>query len=90
MWARSSTSWAPPKIQKRTGQVAPAIKGDILYEGDTVWAENASNVQIRMVDGAMVWVRANSELKIEGYKSTDTAVPKTSPACACCRAACAP
>ena len=58
------------KIQKRTGQVAPAIRGDILYEGDTVWAEGGSNVQIRMVDGAMVWVRANSELKIEGYKSS--------------------
>jgi hypothetical protein len=79
--AMATASWAnvgsilnilgTAKIQKRTGQVAPAIKGDILYEGDTVWAENASNVQIRMVDGAIVWVRANSELKIEGYKSTD-------------------
>ena len=59
------------KIQKKTGQVSPAIKGDTLYEGDTVRAETTSNVQIRMSDGAMVWVRANSELKIEGYKSTD-------------------
>lgn len=64
------------KIQKRTGQVAPAIRGDILYEGDTAWAEGGSNVQIRMVDGAMVWVRANSELKIEGYKSTDHGAAK--------------
>ena len=64
------------KIQKRTGQVAPAIRGDILYEGDTIWAEGGSNVQIRMVDGAMVWVRANSELKIEGYKSTDHGAAK--------------
>ena len=84
LWAQGS--WAnvgsvlnilgTAKIQKRTGQVAPAIRGDILYEGDTVWAEGGSNVQIRMVDGAMVWVRANSELKIEGYKSTDHGAAK--------------
>lgn len=59
------------KIQKRTGQTSPAIRGDFLYEGDAVWTEAASNVQIRMIDGAMVWVRPSSELKIDAYKSTD-------------------
>ena len=81
MFCLASPAWAnagailnilgSAKIQKKTGQLSPAIKGDILYEGDAVRAETNSNVQIRMADGAMVWVRANSELKIEGYKSTD-------------------
>lgn len=59
------------KIQKRTGQTSPAIRGDFLYEGDAVWTEAASNVQIRMMDGAMLWVRPSSELKIDAYKLTD-------------------
>lgn len=64
------------KIQKRSGQLASAITGDILYEGDTVIADKASNVQIRMSDGAVVWVRASSELRIEGYKSTEHGASK--------------
>lgn len=57
------------KIHKKTGQINPAVRNDQLYEGDTVIAENASNVQIRMIDGAVVWLRANSEFKIDAYKS---------------------
>lgn len=57
------------KIHKKTGQINPAIRNDQLYEGDTVIAENASNVQIRMIDGAVIWLRANSEFKIDAYKS---------------------
>lgn len=64
------------KIQKKTGQVSPAIKGDTVYEGDAIWAESNSNVQIRMTDGAMVWIRANTELKIDGYKTTERGSPK--------------
>ena len=57
------------KIHKKTGHINPAIRNDQLYEGDTVIAENASNVQIRMIDGAIIWLRANSEFKIDTYKS---------------------
>jgi hypothetical protein len=57
------------KIHKKTGQINPAVRNDQLYEGDTIIAENASNVQIRMIDGAVIWLRANSEFKIDTYKS---------------------
>lgn len=81
LWLIFPASWANvgavinilgnAKIQKKTGQTSPAIRGDFLYEGDAVWTEATSNVQIRMMDGAMVWVRPSSELKIDAYKSTD-------------------
>ena len=57
------------KIQKKTGHISPAIRNNQLYEGDTVITEQASNVQIRMIDGAVIWLRANSEFKIDTYKS---------------------
>ena len=57
------------KIHKQTGQIYPAIRNDQLYEGDTVIVDNASNLQIRMIDGAVVWLRSNTELKIDTYKS---------------------
>lgn len=57
------------KIHKKTGQISPAVRNDYLYEGDTVISEAASNVQIRMIDGAIIWLRANSEFKIDIYKS---------------------
>jgi hypothetical protein len=81
LWLILPASWANvgsvvnilgnAKIQKKTGQTSPAIRGDFLYEGDAVWTEATSNVQIRMIDGAMVWVRPSSELKIDAYKSID-------------------
>ena len=57
------------KIHKQTGQIYPAIRNDQLYEGDTVIVDSASNLQIRMIDGAVVWLRSNTEFKIDTYKS---------------------
>lgn len=73
VWARVGTVESilgTAKIHKRTGQMSPAIRGDFLYEGDTVISETSSNVQIRMIDGALIWLRANSEFKVNAYKST--------------------
>lgn len=58
------------RIVKRTGQQAPAIKGDNLYEGDTVITAPVSNVQIRMVDEATIWLRPSTEFRIDTYRST--------------------
>ena len=58
------------RIIKRTGQQAPAIKGDNLYEGDTVITAPVSNVQIRMVDEASIWLRPSTEFRIDSYRST--------------------
>ncbi|MFZ4471840.1 MAG: hypothetical protein ACOYOX_03700, partial [Limnohabitans sp.] len=58
------------RISKHTGQESPAIKGDNLYEGDTVATGSNSNVQIRMVDQALIWLRPNTEFKITTYRST--------------------
>ena len=59
------------RIAKHTGQVYAAIKGDNLYEGDSVATAANSNVQIRMVDEAIIWVRPNTEFKITRYRSTE-------------------
>lgn len=72
-WSRAGTVeniLGTAKIHKKTGQMSPAIRGDFLYEGDTVISEASSNVQIRMIDGALIWLRANSEFKVDAYKST--------------------
>ena len=57
------------RIAKKSGQQAPAIRGDYLYEGDTVMTNPQSNVQIRMVDDAVVWLRPSTEFKITAYRS---------------------
>jgi len=57
------------RISQHTGQDRPALRGDNLYEGDTVATSANSNVQIRMIDDSIIWVRPESRLKIERYRS---------------------
>ena len=57
------------RISQHTGQERPAARGDNLYEGDTVATDSNSNVQIRMVDEAIVWLRPDSQFKIDKYRS---------------------
>ena len=64
------------RVAKHTGQVYAAIKGDNLYEGDSVATGANSNVQIRMVDEAIIWLRPNTEFKITKYRSTEHGDPK--------------
>ena len=64
------------RVSKHTGQQYPAVKGDNLYEGDTVATGSNSNVQIRMVDEAIIWLRPNTEFKITTYRSTQHGSPK--------------
>ena len=64
------------RVSKHTGQQYPAVKGDNLYEGDTVATGSNSNVQIRMVDEALIWLRPNTEFKITTYRSTQHGHPK--------------
>lgn len=71
------------RLSKHTGQEYPAIKGDDLYEGDTVATGSNSNVQIRMVDEALIWLRPNTEFKITKYRSTQHGQPKMKPHFAC-------
>lgn len=76
-WAQDALAFAgsiqqvlgSARIARRSGQQAPAIRGDQLYEGDTVMTSAQSNVQIRMVDDAQVWLRPNTEFKITLYRS---------------------
>ena len=57
------------RISQHTGQERPAVRGDNLYEGDTVATPANSNVQIRMIDDSIIWVRPDSRFKIERYQS---------------------
>ena len=55
------------RISQRSGLERPAQRGVQLYEGDTVWTSKLSNVQIRMIDDAVIWVYPESRLKIDAY-----------------------
>ncbi|MBZ4209860.1 MAG: FecR domain-containing protein [Rhodoferax sp.] len=57
------------RISQHTGQERSAARGDNLYEGDTVATDSNSNVQIRMIDEAIVWLRPDSQFKIDKYRS---------------------
>ena len=65
------------RISQQSGQERPAQRGDDLYEGDTVSTNANSNVQIRMVDDAIIWVRPGSQFKIERYRSDQHGAPKS-------------
>ena len=54
-------------ISQRSGLERPAQKGVQLQEGDTVWTGKFSNVQIRMVDDAVIWLYPETRLKIDSY-----------------------
>ena len=51
----------------RGGQVLPLAKGASLQAGDSVITGIASNAQLRMSDGAVIALRAQSEFKINQY-----------------------
>ncbi len=72
VWAAAGTIQVligTARITQHTGQQRPALRGDELYEGDTVSTAANSNVQIRMIDDAIIWVRPGSQFKIERYRS---------------------
>ena len=52
----------------RGGQNLPAGTGAIIETGDTVTAGNASNAQLRMLDGALIAIRPNTVLRIDDYR----------------------
>lgn len=64
------------RISQHTGQDRPALRGDNLYEGDTVATHANSNVQIRMIDDSVIWVRPDSRFKIERYQSNQHGAAK--------------
>ena len=51
----------------RGGQTIPLAKGASLQAGDSVITGIASNAQLRMSDGAVIALRAQSEFKINQY-----------------------
>ena len=55
------------RISQRSGLERPAQKGVQLQEGDTVVTAANSNVQIRMIDEAMIWMKPQSQLVIDKY-----------------------
>ena len=64
------------RISQHSGQDRPALRGDNLYEGDTVATNANSNVQLRMIDGSIIWVRPDSRFKIERYQSNQHGAAK--------------
>ena len=58
-------------VSDASGLERPAQRGVQLYDGDAVWTGKLSNVQIRMIDDAIIWVYPESRLKIRSYSKTD-------------------
>lgn len=44
------------------------IRRSVIYAGDTIETNDQSNVQLRMIDSAIVTLRCESSLKIEEYR----------------------
>ena len=65
------------RISQHTGQERSAARGDNLYEGDTVATDSNSNVQIRMIDEAIIWLRPESQFKIDKYRSNQHGAAKS-------------
>lgn len=57
-------------VSNASGLERPAQKGVQVYEGDTVWTTKLGNVQIRMIDDAIIWVYPETRLKISAYDKT--------------------
>ncbi len=51
----------------RQGQIIAVVRGTIVESGDSVTTGVASNVQFRMIDGAVIALRAQTEFKIDEY-----------------------
>jgi hypothetical protein len=51
----------------RGGQLQPLKKGAPIFSGDIIITGQTSNAQVRMTDGAIVAIRAESEFKIAEY-----------------------
>ena len=81
LWACSLPAWSAAGIiqlvlgeahvSNASGLERPAQKGVQLYDGDTVWTRKRANVQIRMIDDAMIWVYPETRLKIRAYDKTE-------------------
>jgi hypothetical protein len=57
------------RIIRPHGHERPAMKGDTFYEGDTIVTLANSNLKLRMVDDAQIWLRPDTRLKVEKYTS---------------------
>lgn len=55
------------QLTSLAGQIKRIQKGDAVNEGDTIASAQAASVQIRMRDGGMLAVRADTQFKIDGY-----------------------
>ena len=51
----------------RKGQTTPLVKGATLQSGDTITTGVNSNLQLRLSDGAVMALRAQTEFKIDDY-----------------------
>ena len=58
---------AGPVSVDRGGAIKLA-KGDILEQGDVIITGNRARVQLLMIDGARIAVRANTRLELETYQ----------------------
>lgn len=51
------------------GAQRPAIRNGEFYEGETLVTSANSNLKLRMLDDAIIWLRPESRLKIDKYRS---------------------
>lgn len=60
------------QITSATGQTSVLKKGDTVKEGDTLTTAKAASAQIKMLDGGLIAVRPDTQLKFDSFKFNGT------------------
>lgn len=56
------------QVRRASGQTIPAIADLAIGEGDSILTGAGSEVQLRMVDDALLTLRANTQIKFQAYR----------------------
>ena len=60
------------QITSATGQMSVLKKGGTIKEGDTLTTAQAASAQIKMLDGGLIAVRPDTQLKFDSFKFNGT------------------
>lgn len=56
------------RIRDAAGQTRAVKKGDAINQGDTILTGGGASAQLRMIDGGILAVRPDTELKVDTYR----------------------
>jgi hypothetical protein len=56
------------RLRDAAGKTRPAQRGAEINEGDTILSQPSGSAQLKMIDGGIIAVRPNTELRIDQYR----------------------